>query len=79
MGKYINKTKVSIIVLRKRYKPGKTFTLTAEEESRVSPLFLNQYRVSGKPVHAKEKELETGKETGKEEDDQDNNTHKDKK
>ncbi len=63
MGKYINKQKkVSIIVLNKRYKPGKTFTLTPEEESRVSPLFLNQYRVSGKPVHVKEKELETGKE-----------------
>ena len=33
MGKYINKQKkVSIIVLKKNYKPGKTFTLTPEEE-----------------------------------------------
>ena len=54
MGKYINTSKVNITVLKKRHKPGKTFILTPEEEGRVSQLFLNQYRVSGKPVRAKE-------------------------
>ena len=45
MGKYINKSKGGLKVLGKRYKVGEIFTLTDEQEKRVSPAFLKGYAV----------------------------------
>ncbi len=43
MGKYINSSAGTLIVLGVKYKVGESFSLSDSDEKKISPAFLDQY------------------------------------